>query len=84
MRRVVGPDDPDGVGAQGEVADPVTGVPLAAEPDHGVRVVPVAAKENVVAHGVNDRGSVVISVPVLLMNDRIFSTISLLKKYGPF
>ena len=63
--RVVGPDDPHGVRAQGEVPGRVAGVPRPAESDHGVRVVPVPAQEDVVAHGVDDRGSVVLSVPVL-------------------
>ena len=69
MGRVVGPDHSDGVRAQGEVPDRVAGVPLPAKPDHGVRVVPVAAQENVVAHSVNDRGAVVLSVPVLWNNN---------------
>ena len=70
--RVVGPDDPDGVRAQGEVPDPVAGVPLTAEPDHGVRVVSVAAQENVVAHRVNDGGAVVLSVSVLFKEGTIY------------
>ena len=63
--RVVGPDDPHGVRAQGEVPGRVAGVPCPTEFDHGVRFVPVSAEEDVVAHCVDDRGSVVFSVPVL-------------------
>ena len=65
MGRVVGPDDPHGVRAQWKVAGRVAGVPRPAEPDHGVRVIPVSAQEDVVAHSVDDRGTVVLSVPVL-------------------
>ena len=65
VRRVVGPDHPDGVRAQRKVPDPVACVPLPTEPDHGVRVVFVATQEIVVAHSINDRRTVVLSVPVL-------------------
>ena len=65
MGRVVGPDDPHGVRAQGEVPCRVASVPSPTESDHGVRVVPVSAQEDVVAYSVDDWRSVVVSMPVL-------------------